>query len=344
MKRCFLFIAVFLLTTALLFAQQDTLNRTDNKGRKQGYWKKYNGTTLIYEGRFNNDAPVGKFTYYYPNGNLKSISNFINGTVKVHTTLFHENGVKSSEGIFRDQLKDSVWNYFSDRGILIKTENYKKGVKDGIWRTYSAKTAILLEEISYRNDQFDGDYKLFYVNGDIQTVMRYVNGVRNGITESYYADSVLNMKGVYQNGFRVGKWSFYDVNGYLRKEIVYQRSVPQQIQFVVYQGSSPQRIDQELIAYFQNLGGKTKVALNNGKTFVSSDELAIIRDFIDFTDFTVITPNIIAANSAIKEFKNVSDDRIEVVLFPTTNQKIYAEGAEAKAVRALFDRSEIKEE
>lgn len=344
MKTPYLLLSIFLFPIVLLFGQEDTLNRTDNQGRKQGYWKKYDNTILIYEGRFSNDVPIGKFNYYYENGNLKSISNFMNGTVKVHTTLFHENGKKSSEGIFRDQLKDSIWHYYSDLGIKIKTESYQKGVKDGIWRTYSTKTGVLLEEISYRHDKLEGNYKLFYVNGDIQTVIHYVKGVRNGITESYYADSILYMKGIYQNNFRVGTWSFYDVNGIIRKEIDYERSIPKQIQLVLYQGSSPQRINQELIAYFQNLGGKTKVVLNNHKTLVSSDELSTIRDFIDFTDFTTITPNIIASNNAIKEYKNIARDKVEVLLFPPTNQKIYAEGAEAKAVKSLFDRSEIKEE
>ncbi len=340
-------ISILLIVFSFIFtsyAQNDTLNRTDNKGLKQGYWKKYEKNRLIYEGQFKNNIPIGVFKYYHKNGKLKSIAHFLNGPLKVKTTLFHDNGVRAAEGIFVDQIKDSTWNYYNEKGILIKTEAYNKGVKSGKWCTYSSKTGILLEEINYFNDLFHGEYKEYYVNGDIQTIMHYINGKRNGVVESYYGDNILSIKGVYHNNYQTGKWSYYDSNGKLRKEIDFKRSVPEKIFFVVYNGANAQLIDQQLIAYFQKYGRGTKIVLKNGKIFTSTDDLFVIRDFIDFVDFCPVTPNIIAANDAIKGYREMKKNRIEVFLEPTPEFEIYSQDAEAKAIKMLFDRSEIIDE
>ena len=79
MRYFFLFLAAF-LNLSIIFGQvvpNDTINRTDSIGRKQGYWiKKDRDGTLKYEGRFVNDRPTGTFKYYYPEENSKSNYNF----------------------------------------------------------------------------------------------------------------------------------------------------------------------------------------------------------------------------------------------------------------------------
>lgn len=344
MGRQFSCIILLLSIVFSVFCQQDTLNRIDNKGQKQGYWKKFNQNHLVYEGHFKNNIPIGEFKYYHQNGNLKSISVFINGPLKVKTTLFHDNGKKSAEGLFLNQIKDSIWNYYSESGILIKTESYNKGEKHGTWKTYSAKTGILLEEINYDQNLLSGVFKEYYVNGDIQTVIHYINGKRNGITESYFADSILSISGIYHNDFKIGTWKYFDYNGILRKEITFNRSEPQEIFLVLYNGSSAQPVSQKSIAYFQKTGNKTKVVMQNGKIFLTTDELSTLRDFLDFVDFTPVTPNIIAANEAIKGYQVIDENRISVFIEPVPEFEIFSEGAEAQAVKMLFDRSPIKEE
>jgi len=344
MKSRFIFLSFFFFIFFASFAQQDTLNRLDSKGLKQGYWKKYKQNILIYEGQFIDNVPVGIFNYYHKNGKLKSTAHFLNGPLKVKTVIFHENGQRAAEGIFLDQIKDSIWNYYNEKGVLIKTESYLKGKKEGKWATYSSRTGILLEEMHFHNDIIDGVYKEFYANGDIQTIMHYINGKRNGITTSYYADSIVSISGLYHNDYKIGKWSYYDYNGILRKEIQFNRSIPENILFVFYNGSNSQLINQELIAYFQKTGNKTKIVLKNRKIFMTTDGLEIIKDFIDFVDFSPVTPNIIAANESIISFRDITPERIQVFLHPAPEFEIYAEGNEARIIKMLFDRTPIIEE
>ena len=77
------------------FAQNsnDTLNRTDDKGRKQGYWKKLNEDGVLkYEGTFINDTPTGNFIYYFPDGVVKARSTFYDDGKRSQTTTYHHTG------------------------------------------------------------------------------------------------------------------------------------------------------------------------------------------------------------------------------------------------------------
>ena len=69
MKKSITILIVF-LNVFLSVAQ----NKTDEKGWKQGYWKKIDPTTkkIIYEGNFKDNLPQGLFKYYYPNDSIKS--------------------------------------------------------------------------------------------------------------------------------------------------------------------------------------------------------------------------------------------------------------------------------
>ena len=54
-------------------------NKIDDKGRKQGLFKKYfesEKDKIFYEGQFTDDIPEGRFTYYHKNGNVKSYMDY----------------------------------------------------------------------------------------------------------------------------------------------------------------------------------------------------------------------------------------------------------------------------
>ena len=90
-----------LLITAYLLAfsvaassQTDTqLNKTDLQGRKQGHWiKKYPDETIMYEGNFKDDHPVGEFKRYFENQTLKSVLIYSEDGRNAKATIYHQNG------------------------------------------------------------------------------------------------------------------------------------------------------------------------------------------------------------------------------------------------------------
>lgn len=336
----------FVLTTALCFslAQTDT-NRVDSKGRKQGLWKKYDGTTLLYEGRFVNDVPTGEFVYYHKNGKLKSRCTFLGGTSKVKTVLFDENGKKAAEGLFIDQQKEGVWTYFNEKGMKIKVESYKKGVKHGLWQTYSSQSGILLEEKNYDNGELDGVVREFFTNGDIQSRIAYIKDKRNGLAETFYSDSILCSQGNYHNNVPVGTWDYYDGDGKLRKTMEYSREGKlMNTLLCLYNGSAQQKVNMDFIAYFLKQGNKTKVVMRSGNAYISTDDYDYIKTLLSLDDFCPVTPKLTAANSAIMGYEKVNNETILVKIVPPLDEDVFSEGNEMHFVKMLFDKSPIKEE
>ncbi|MCQ2286731.1 MAG: toxin-antitoxin system YwqK family antitoxin [Bacteroidales bacterium] len=339
---------VILIILSVLFCfgtyAQDT-NKIDSKGRKQGLWRKYDEKTLLYEGSFVNDVPTGKFTYYHKNGKIKSICNFINGTTRVKTTLFHENGQKSGEGLFVDQIKDGVWHYYGTDGKLIKTEEYKNGEKEGDWKTYSAQTGILLEEATYSNGILNGTSKIYYINGDLQTEINYINGKRNGNFETYYSGKVLSSKGVYHNDLPIGTWTQYDGDGKLRKTLEYKDEKVASTYLHLYNGGAAQKVNIDLIAYIQKKDdSQCLVMMKNGNKYVCTEDFVYLKTLLDLDNFSPVTPNLVAANEAIKGYKPVDKNRILVHIEPALDQDVYSEGNEMHFVMMLFDTTPIKED
>lgn len=258
--------------------------------------------------------------------------------------MYHENGQKSAEGLFVDQSKEGEWNYYSNTGKLIKTENYLNGKKHGCWKTYSAQTAILLEETNYQDGVLNGEWKIYYANGDISSVMNYINGKRNGITESYYTGKALMSKGVYHEGYKTGTWEYFDAEGKLRKSEEMDKSEATRTYLYFYNGSYQQKMNQDLIAYIQKKGEQTLVVLKSGKTFTANENFGIIKGWLNFEKFCPVTPSITAVNEAIVGYKTIDENSIIVTLTPDPGREIISQAPEALFIKMLFDNSEIKEE
>jgi antitoxin component YwqK of YwqJK toxin-antitoxin module len=316
----------------------------DSKGRKQGLWKKYEKEKLEYVGQFTNGIPYGEFTYYHPDGKVKSITNFYNGTEKVQTTLFHLNGQKAAEGMFLSQQKNGTWNYYSNGGVLIATENYKKGVKHGAFKTYSAETGLLIEECFYIDGLLHGEMRSYYDKDNVCAVIPYISDKRNGKTISYHYGNIISSQGIYHDNLKEGEWNFYDESGKLRKVIDYKGSQEMKKIMVFYIGSQQQRLNRDVIAYFQKMDNdKVEITLTTGTKIKITDDFLTINIMADMVEFCKISPSIIAANRAILGYQKVDEEGIIIKLKPDIGFEIYAEGDEAKMVKMLFNNELPKE-
>ena len=83
--------------------------------------------------------------------------------------------------------------------------------------------------------------------------------------------------------------------------------------------------------------------MNTGAVFISTDDFAYIKSLLGIDDFTPVTPNLVAANSAIRGYKQIDKDRILVKIVPDPGYEVYSEGNEAHFVKMLFDKSPVKE-
>jgi len=206
-------VLVLVIAILLGFASQ-AQNRFDSDGEKTGHWEKAfdNGKTR-YQGQFEKGYEIGKFTYYFPNGNVKSIMTFSEKGAKAEVINFYKTGKKLSTGAYFNKKKDGVWNFYNIEEKLVKKERFSKGKKDGVWAVYYAQSNTVASEISWKNGVKDGDWKEYFENGQLKLTATFVNGKLDGDYLSYFLNKKLARKGKYVAGKQDGTWISYDDKG-----------------------------------------------------------------------------------------------------------------------------------
>jgi antitoxin component YwqK of YwqJK toxin-antitoxin module len=214
---------IFFIFSLMIGVSSYAQTQTDAAGKKQGYWKKMDDKTkkMIYEGLFKDDKPQGVFKYYYPHDTLKAIMNFKQNGKFAYSTLFHPTGKKMAYGKYIGEDKDSAWNYYDEKGILISRENYIKGKKDGTEYVYFPDGTIS-EERNYKLGKMDGLFKLFYDKILIKSEGLYVDGKLEGKNAFYYPNKVSAAIGYYKNGTKSGPWLYRDKNGKITERELYK--------------------------------------------------------------------------------------------------------------------------
>src|SRR5215469_13463917 len=87
-----------------------------------------------------------------------------------------------------------------------------KPVKDGLFIVYNADGSRMLQG-DYRNGEQDGEWTIWYENGQRSSIDHYSNGVQDGLHISWYANGAKALSGTYRNGKRDGVWTSWDPGG-----------------------------------------------------------------------------------------------------------------------------------
>ena len=196
----------------------------DEKGRKQGYWKKTDETTkkLIYEGEFKEGVPVGVFKYYYPNDSVRALMTFRNAGKTAFARLFHMNGKPMALGKYvGKEIKDSVWTYFDEGGVLISRDSYKMGKKEGVCFVYLPDGGKS-QERTYKNDFPHGEYKEYFDGYHLRSKGQYIAGNLDGRIVYYYPNGIEAAAGYYRNGKKNGPWIYKTESGKIREKELYK--------------------------------------------------------------------------------------------------------------------------
>jgi antitoxin component YwqK of YwqJK toxin-antitoxin module len=222
MNRYFIFL--LLAFCSLLMQAQDTLNVTDTKGRKQGFWRRVDtaGKT-IYEGRFRDGVPEGEFRYFYPNGKLKTISKISNQGKRAEAVTYFLNGKKMAAGNYLDEKKDSTWQFFSEsNGTLVSMDNYRAGVLEGKSQVFYPD-GVLSEMIHYKNGARDGLWEQYYLDGKLKLSGAYQAGDKVGPFRTFHTSGQPMITGQYTQGHQDGTWVYFDDKGVITKKEFYNK-------------------------------------------------------------------------------------------------------------------------
>jgi len=200
-------------------------NKTDDKGLKQGYWEKTDADTkrVVYKGTFKDNKPQGIFHYYYKGtDSLRSKSDFRqDGKVAYVTMYYLATGKIQAKGKYINEEKDSVWNFYDEKGVLLSTEVYLNGNKNGISKVVYAN-GNLSEIKNYKNNLLEGSFKLYYEDKKVKAEGAYVSDQYDGKCSWYFPNGIAAAQGFYEKGIKKGLWLYKAQNGKVTEKEVWQ--------------------------------------------------------------------------------------------------------------------------
>lgn len=205
---------------------QVPVNQTDAAEKKQGIWRKTDSAGhLIYAGQFRDNVPVDTFRYYYPDGKIKTLSVFSGNGHQALSSSWYENGRPMAKGMYRDEKRDSLWQFFSDYdGALLSEENYKSGIKQGLSRTFYPQGGVS-ETINWKDGMKDGASESFFSDGKVKMRTMYKNGEKSGPFSSYYYTGTPMITGGYLDGHQHGVWKYFSEKGEVVRTETYDQGV-----------------------------------------------------------------------------------------------------------------------
>ncbi len=167
--------------------KQETINRTDKQGQKEGTWKEfYPDGKVKEETNFQAGKKMGYSKTYTPNGSLAGIEKFVGDSLQKEAPEL--------------TTKLEIRNEYYPDGSIKKTGNYLEGQPEGIHKEYSPEGKVTHAKI-YKEGAMIGE-------GLIDEA-----GNKQGPWSEYHPGGQLRAKGVYENGARTGDWIFYHPNG-----------------------------------------------------------------------------------------------------------------------------------
>jgi antitoxin component YwqK of YwqJK toxin-antitoxin module len=194
-------------------AQTDTLNRTDSRGMKTGWWiSKDDQGKKVYEGFFRNGKPAGRFTRFHATGAVRAEMNYLPDGIRVEARHFDPEGRLRAEGVYAEQLRDGEWVFYSEKKLPVFRIIYLKGRINGTAMRYDAN-GKLSEQTVWIDNRLSGERVIYYADGKPQARILYRQGLMDGAYELLFPNGVPEVRGLYTAGVKTGKWYYFKPDG-----------------------------------------------------------------------------------------------------------------------------------
>jgi antitoxin component YwqK of YwqJK toxin-antitoxin module len=183
-KSLVLLMAMVLQLAALASSGKD-INRTDESGKRQGYWvikgymandKAYSPDAIVEEGEYKDNRREGLWKRYWPNGKPKSEVFYVFGKPEGHYKVFYESGQIEEESEWID------------------------GRNVGEFKRWHPSGALQQHFLFAQNGKRNGVQKYFYDNGKLAMEVNIQNGEEQGMCKRYNEDGSLKEETMFNGG------------------------------------------------------------------------------------------------------------------------------------------------
>lgn len=215
--------ALFFTISLTSAVSQQSVNKYDENGKKDGVWqKKYQNTDqLRYRGVFKNGKEVDTFKYYKLK-NRKSVLSAVkvfNEIDSIAEVIFYASNRKIvSKGRMNGKKFIDTWTYYhknSDNVMIL--ENYNsKGLLHGERNVYFIN-GVIAEKAQYDNGVLSGTSKWFSESNRLLQESKYLKNKLNGKSKYYDNAGKIKAEGDYKQDIKVGVWLYYNNGEIVRK-------------------------------------------------------------------------------------------------------------------------------
>lgn len=191
------------------------INRIDINGHKQGQWitfakeiaenskieyGKYSDSSIYFVANYKNNKAYGYTRLYYPDGNVRTLSKYVNNKL------------------------DSIQTEFAIDGCVLVKRNFKSGIATDYWEWYDTCNCLARKELRNGNNVLK---TLFYKECKLVKIVSEV-----GENSMHLEMSIVSKKPyiVDEGAFKddsiyTGHRNYYDKNGSLIKSIQYKNGL-----------------------------------------------------------------------------------------------------------------------
>ena len=109
-------------------------------------------------------------------------------------------------GTRKDGEKDGPFEVIRDNGEIFIKGNYKEGIKDGLYETFFPSSDAnnndpqIKSQEHFKNGDWDGWWRIFYDNGNLEFECFYEDGFQEGISKMYSKDGTLTRVIIWNHG------------------------------------------------------------------------------------------------------------------------------------------------
>lgn len=205
-----------------------SLNVISQTKHEDGPYKEYykNGI-LKKEGYYKNEKKFSTWKDYYETGQLKKIYTFdnegqssgIEENYSINGNLISETKPAKGGGLLYKRLYDNgnIQLAYS----LISSNNKRRLIKNGGYKEYYENGALKIESL-YTDNELTFIWKQYYITGEKEWEVGYLNGYKQGVYKQFYKNGKLKTEGLHDLDLKSANEKRYDSIGNLINTLKYK--------------------------------------------------------------------------------------------------------------------------
>jgi antitoxin component YwqK of YwqJK toxin-antitoxin module/ribosomal protein L32 len=149
-----------------------------------------------------NDVLVGRWTYWFPNGQKQAEGEYRNG---------REGGKRGETGILVDG-RNGPWTIWHSNGQIMQASEYEDGKLVGAFRSWY-DNGQKEKERTYKDDKMEGTSTTWYENGQKKMEVTFKDGKKEGPSTVWYENGQKTAEATFKNDKPVGHVTTWHENG-----------------------------------------------------------------------------------------------------------------------------------